>query len=133
MTIQYSTNHMGPVSLDWYRERGLTKMVSRSLESEFLAKKLDKQVGDEYEFETITEHWAGGRIDIYGLDEHEYYCGRSEYALPIMDGTSWDLFSDWLDEYETIELKTFDQLLSAFEADTDHVIRWAHEEFTDND
>ena len=131
--ISYSVNFMGPISLDWYRERGLTKMESVPLELEEIADMLGKQIGDEHEFERVTEHWAGGRIDIYGLDENEYYCGRSEYALPIMDGTSWNLFSDWLDEYETIELKTFDQLMSAFEADTDHVIRWAHEEFIDNE
>ena len=107
--ISYSTNWMGPISLDWFRERGLTQMV-----------------GD---LEDVTEYWCGGRIDIYGLDEVEYYGGRHEYSLPIMDGVSWNLFSDWLDNYETIELKTYEQLLSAFEADTDHVIRWAHEEF----
>jgi len=103
--ISYSTNMMGPVSLHWYRERGLLNQ------------------SDE-----VTEYWAGGRIDIYGVPGEHY---PIEYALPIMDGTSWNLFSDWLDEYETIELKTYDQLLSAFEADTDHVIRWAHEEFID--
>jgi len=103
--IQYSTNMMGPVSLDWYRERGL----------------LDESGQPK-------EYWAGGRIDIYGVPGEHY---PIEYALPIMDGTSWNLFSDWLDEYKTIELKTFNQLLSAFEADTDHVIRWAHEEFID--
>ena len=128
--ISYSVNFMGPISLDWYRERGLTKMESVPLELEEIADRLDKQIGDEHEFERVTEYWAGGRIDIYGVPDENY---PLEYALPIMDGTSWNLFSDWLDEYETIELKTFDQLMSAFEADTDHVIRWAHEEFIDNE
>lgn len=100
--ISYSTNWMGPVDRGWYEERGI-----------------DPENG----------YWSGGRIDIYGLDEVEYYCGRHEYGLPIMDGLSWNLFSEWLDNYETTELKTYEQLLSAFETDTDHKIRWAHEEF----
>jgi hypothetical protein len=100
--ISYSTNWMGPIDPGWYEERGI---------------------------DPEKDYWSGGRIDIYGLDETEYYGGRHEYSLPIMDGVSWNRFSDWLENYETIELKTYEQLLSAFEADTDNQIRWAHEEF----
>ena len=129
--ISYSTNWMGPISLDWFRERGLTEITEVTVDSKILAKAHGVELGDTVTQEVVTEYWCGGRIDIYGLDETEYYGGRSEYGLPVMDGESWNLFSDWLDEYETIELKTYEQLLSAFEADTDHKIRWAHEEFAD--
>lgn len=101
--IRYYANFMGPVSLDWYQKRGLSQ--------------------DEY--------WAGGRIDIYGLDENEYFSGQTEYSLPVMDGESWNKFSEWLKNYKTEELKPYKQLLSAFEAATEHKIRWAHEEFGD--
>lgn len=127
--ISYSTNWMGPISMDWFRDRGLTKEVDTEVTHEYLAIQLGVNVGDVVPMEDVTEYWSGGRVDIYGLDEVEYYGGMSEYSLPIMDGVSWNLFSDWLDNYETIELKTYEQLLSAFEADTDHKIRWAHKEF----
>lgn len=130
--ISYSTNFMGPIALWWYRERGLTEMAEVAVESKILAEVYGVEPGDTVTQEVVTEYWCGGRIDIYGLDETEYYGGRSEYSLPIMDGESWNRFSDWLDEYETVELKTYEQLLSAFEADTDHQIRWAHEEFGEN-
>lgn len=127
--ISYSTNWMGPISMDWFRDRGLTREVDTEVTHEYLAIQLGVNVGDVVPMEDVTEYWSGGRVDIYGLDEVEYYGGMSEYSLPIMDGVSWNLFSDWLDNYETIELKTYEQLLSAFEADTDHKIRWAHKEF----
>lgn len=127
--ISYSTNWMGPISMDWFRDRGLTKEVDTEVTHEYLARQLGVNVGDVVPMEDVTEYWSGGRVDIYGLDEVEYYGGMSEYSLPIMDGVSWNLFSDWLENYETVELETFEQLLSAFEADTDHKIRWAHKEF----
>jgi len=103
--IQYSTNMMGPVSLDWYRERGLTDESGQP-----------------------KEYWAGGRIDIYGVPGEHY---PIEYALPIMDGESWNIFSDWLDEYETKELVLFERIINTFEMETGHKIRWADEEFSD--
>lgn len=122
--IDYSTNMMGPVNIEWYRERGLTKVTNKAIESELFAERLGKQVGDEHEFEEITEFWSGGRIDIYGVPGEHH---PIEYSLPIMDGLSWNLFSDWLDEIQTQELKTLDELIQSFEQDTGHKIRWASE------
>lgn len=124
--IQYSTNMMGPVSLDWYRERGLTAMVSWTLESDIFAEMFGKRPGDQHEQEEVTEYWAGGRIDIYGVPGEHH---PIEYSLPIMDGESWNIFSDWLDEYETEEFASFGQIISTFETETGHKIRWADEEF----
>ena len=102
--FSYSTNCMGPVNKDWFEKRGI---------------------------DPDQEHWAGGRIDIDGLNEREFYAGKHEYSLPIMDGLSWNLFSDWLENYETEDLKTFEQLVNEFETDTDHYIRWASDVFRD--
>lgn len=129
--ISYSTNMMGPISLDWFRDRNLIEDVDVVVKNDFQARIYRASIGDTVTRQRNTENWCGGRIDIYGLDETEYYGGMSEYGLPIMDGESWNRFSDWLDEYKTIELKTYEQLLSAFEADTGHQIRWAHEVFED--
>lgn len=131
--ISYSTNMMGPISLDWFRDRDLIEEIDVVVKNDIQARVYRASVGDTVTGQRITESWCGGRIDIYGLDETEYYGGMSEYSLPIMDAESWDRFSDWLDEYETSELKTYEQLLSDFEADTDHQIRWAREVFVDTD
>ena len=85
--ISYSTNLMGPINDYWYQAR-------------------DLKIGSV----------AAGRIDIYGLDELEYYGGMFEYALGPMSRESWGRFSDWLDDFETEELWTYDQLISEFES-----------------
>ena len=99
--ISYSTNYMGPISTLWYEERN------------------------------TTENWYGGRIDIYGLDEREYYCGLSEYPLPVMDEPSWSKFQDWLDNYISEELTSYEDLITMFEKETKHKIRWADDVFGD--
>jgi hypothetical protein len=93
---------MGPISNQWYEERGLNPS---------------------------KDCWAGGRIDIYGLDEREYFEGKHEYSLPVMDCESWEMFSEWLDDYESNVLKSYEELLSTFEADTNHKINWAYQVF----
>ena len=101
MTIHYSTNFMGPVHLQWFEERN------------------------------TTEHWYGGRIDIYGLDERDHYAGMDEYSLPVMDEPSWAKFQDWLDEYTSEELTSYEDLIIMFERETKHKIRWADDVFGD--
>ena len=43
MPVRYSTNWMGPVNTKWYKDRGLTKRVSRTLteDNPLTAEKLD--------------------------------------------------------------------------------------------
>jgi hypothetical protein len=100
--ISYDTNWMGPIDQGWYEERGI---------------------------DTENGYWSGGRIDIYGLDEVEYYCGRHEYSLPIMDGESWNLLTAWLENFETETPWSFDDLIEQFQKETGREILWAHEEF----
>ena len=85
--ITYSTNLMGPINDYWYQVR-------------------DLKIGSA----------AAGRIDIYGLDETEYYGGMSEYSLEPMSRESWERFSDWLDDLETEELWSYDRLIKEFES-----------------
>lgn len=133
MSVTYWSNFMGPISMDFYRKRGLTHMVEKTCESELIrnalrtSKKLnypDIEIGDTYELEEITVHYAGGRIDIYGLDPDEYYGGSDEYGLPVMRGESWNALSDWLDDLETETLLSYDELISRFETETGHKIQW---------
>jgi hypothetical protein len=92
--VTYSTNFMGPISKDWYEKRGL------------------------------TEHYAGGRIDIRD-DTKEGYEGWSEYALPVMHGEDWNALSEYLDDLETETLVEYDDLIAMFEDHYGKKIRWA--------
>ncbi len=123
--IQYSTNWMGPVSVQWFSERGFTEKKTTILTEESLLVKHGKaKVGDVYEYEDVVEHYSAGRIDVYGLDEKEYYGGMTELALPPMRTEDWNIFSDWLDTVETDDVWTLEQLVMIYER-TNPKIRWA--------
>lgn len=134
--ISYSTNFMGPISMDWYRKRGLTHMATKTCESEIVRNALrtsqvfnypNIEIGDNYDVEEITTHYAGGRIDIYGLDPEDYYDGTDEYALRVMHGEDWNALSDWLDEFVSEEQVPYDELIRLFEENYGKKIRWADE------
>src|SRR6056297_3195876 len=109
MSISYSTNKMGPINREWYQDRGLVKRVTRSVESGVTSNVIGgtQKRFDYIKCDVITEHWAGGRIDIRGLDISKYHEGRAEYSLPIMDFESWTRLTNWLNGYKTSELKTY--------------------------
>ena len=70
------------------------------------------------------EHWAAGRIDIYGVPGEHY---PVEYGLPPMHGEDWNALSDWLDEFESEEQVPYDELITLFEKHYGKKIRWADE------
>lgn len=115
---------MGPISMDWYRKRGLTHKVSAVLEEGQTFYPKGYKAGDVWEYDEITTHYAGGRIDIHGLDPEEYYNGTDEYGLDIMHGEDWNALSDWLDEFESEEKVPYDELIALFEKDYGKKIRW---------
>ena len=98
--ITYSLNWMGPISLDWYRKRGLVR---------------DKQ---------ITTHYYGGRIDIRD-DSREGYDGWDEYAVAPMYSEDWYAFYKFLDRLEHETLISYDSLIQSFEEHSSKPIRWA--------
>ena len=121
MTISYDTNFMGPISTSWYKERNLTRSKVMYVDSDRLSQALNVPLGTRYEIDEVTEHWCGGRIDIYGVPNEPY---PIEYSLPVMHVESWNVLTDWLEDFESDELLTFDELINTFEADTGHKIRW---------
>ena len=85
---------------------------------------MGRKVGDVLEYDEITTHYCGGRIDIRGVPGDEYWNGWHEYSLPIMHGKSWNLLSDWLDDFTSETLLGYDELIQTFEKDTGHIIEW---------
>ena len=123
--ISYSTNMMGPVSMQWYEERGLTKKVREVLEEGGTIYPKGLGPGDVWEYEQVTTYYAGGRIDIRGVPGDEYWNGWHEYSVAPMHGEDWNDFGDWLEEYPTEELWEFDDLIAQYEKDSGTKIRWA--------
>ena len=117
--VRYSTNCMGPWHLEWYRKRGLTQKVSRVLEKD--SPFSDKKAGDVIEYEEITEHYAGGRIDFWNPYNNSFY--SNEMGVPLMRAEDWNSFSQWLDKFETYEVLTLEQLTNEYEK-TNPPIRW---------
>ena len=116
---------MGPVNMDWFRERGLTKKVTRVVEEDdFLVDAGTHQVGDVLEYDEITTYYSAGRIDIRDSSK-EGYDGWHEYSLPAMHGEDWNKLSDWLDNFETQRLYGYHELIDTFEEETGIKIRWA--------
>ena len=116
--ITYSLNWMGPVSMDWYRQRGLTITKTVTLEEDSTV--LNRRAGENYEFEEIITHYSCGRIDVCGTDDPY----GDEIGVPPMLSEDWARFSLWLDSYKTQYIHTLDQLTLVYEL-TNPKIRWA--------
>lgn len=112
MAIRYSTNWMGPVSMDWYRVRGLTK------------KAIVRFNMVEQEIDEITEHYSTGRIDFFNPNNDSSY--PDEIPIPPMRSEDWDRFSKWLEIYETDDVLTLEQLVYVYELKNPK-IRWWNE------
>jgi hypothetical protein len=117
--IRYTTNQMGPWHLDWYRERGLTKRVTKVLDKD--SPFSDKKKGDVVEYDEIIEHYAGGRIDFWNPYVDSMY--PDEMGVPLMRAEDWRSFGDWLDTYETDDVLTLEQLVYVYEL-KNPPIRW---------
>lgn len=122
MSVRYCTNMMGPWTIHWYRERKLTKNYSKIVTRHDLSLLKFYKVGDLIHREEITEYWSGGRIDIT-ISNFNDYPYRTEIALPIMKGTDYNRFSDWLKIFETDDIWTLDQLVEMYER-TNPKITW---------
>ena len=123
--VTYSTNWMGPVNMNWYRERGLTRKVTRVVKEDDLLVKLGrKKVGDVLEYDEITTHYGAGRIDIRD-DTKEGYAGWNEYSVAPMHGEDWNALGDYLWDLTTEQLLSYNELIEQFETHYGKRIRWA--------
>lgn len=102
---------MGPVSLDWYKTRGLTETTKHIAEHDCMF----YNRGDTYTTTKITAHYSCGRIDINNGDE---------IGVPPMRSEDWQSFSDWLDDVETMSVWSLDNLITAYQNQTGKTIHW---------
>lgn len=99
--VSYSTNWMGPISMGWYDRNGIPR----------------KEDG-----QPVT-YYCAGRIDVYGTGA----MFNEELSLPPMEAESWNLFSRWLEDFESEEMMTLDELEQEYVAQTGDVIKWFEE------
>ena len=125
--ISYSTNMMGPVSMQWYEERGLTKKVREVLEEGGTIYPKGLGPGDVWEYDVVTTYYAAGRIDIRGVPGEAYWNGWHEYSVAPMHGEDWNALSEWLDSFSAFELWEYEDLIEEFEEEYGRKIRWAED------
>ena len=119
--IHYNINWMGPVSMDWYRERGLTHQVSEVLTEDQTFG--DLKAGDTWTYEDITTHYCAGRIDIRDSSK-EGYDGWDEYDLSPIHVEDWNALGDYLWDLTTETQLSYNQLIESFEEYYGKKIRW---------
>ena len=122
--ISYSTNWMGPINMNWYRERGLTKKVSKVLEEGQVFYPKGLGPGDVWEYDEITTQYSAGRIDIRDSSKNGYD-GWNEYSVEPMHGEDWNALGDWLWDFVSEELIPYKELIAMFEEQYGKKIRWA--------
>ena len=63
------------------------------------------------------KHWAGGRIDVRGDEDHEL-------SLPLMHAEDFSDLSKWLGSLTTEHLWSLEEITSHFQRETSTKIRW---------
>ena len=121
--IRYRTNWMGPVSTQWYKDRGFTRRATRTLTED--SQLTGRKAGESFEYDEITESYSAGRIDIYGTGD-KY--GR-EMFLPTMRSEDWNRFSQWLSTFETDDVWELKDLVEMYERKNPK-IRWYEDNHT---
>ena len=120
--ITYSTNWMGPINLNWYRERGLTEKKTRVVTEDSVLVEMGRKVGDVLEYDEVTTYYSGGRIDIRGVPDEPW---GLEYGVAPMHGEDWNALGDYLWDLTTEDLLSYNTLIEQFETHYGKKIRWA--------
>lgn len=121
--VTYDTNWMGPINIDWYKERGLVEDVWKTVETEEQARIHRLDIGEKYLTPQITIHAGAGRIDIRDSSKRGYD-GWDEYSLAPMHGEDWNALTDFLMTLETETVLPYKQLINLFETHYGKKIRW---------
>lgn len=124
MSVTYDTNWMGPVSIEWYKKRGLTQKATETLTADSVLVSLGRyNAGDVLEYDEITVHCACGRIDIRD-DTKQGYDGWDEYSVAPMIAEDWEALTEFLSALETEEQLPYYTLIDMFELNYGKSITW---------
>ena len=119
MPVRYSTNWMGVANLQWYRDRGLTKRVSRTLTED--SQLTGRKAGDTFEYDEVIQRYSCGRIDCRGEDLGIF---GDEIGVPPMKDEDWGRFTKWLNTFETDFMWNLKDLVELYERNNPK-ITWA--------
>lgn len=117
--ISYYLNQMGPWSMKWYTDRGLTEKQTIKFSEDFVIK---EKAGTELVVDVCTIQMAAGRIDI--SDGSPF---GDEISVPVMYLEDWKNFGAWLWKFKTKRKWNLDRLVKEYEK-TNTPIRWWKDE-----
>jgi hypothetical protein len=117
---------MGVANLQWYRDRGLIKTVTKTLTED--SKLTGRKAGESFEYDEVTEGYSCGRIDCRGDGLGQF---GDELGVDPMKDESWARFGNWLNTFETDAMWTLDQLVEMYER-VNPKIEWWIEESVEN-
>ena len=123
MTVRYSTNWMGVANLQWYRDRGLIKRVTKTLTED--SPLTGRKAGELFEYDEVIQGYSCGRIDCRGDDLGQF---GDEIGLDPMKDESWAQFGKWLKTVETDDMWTMDQLVEMYERTNPKIEWWVENE-----
>jgi hypothetical protein len=109
---------MGPISTDWYRQRGLIREEVHIQEED--SKITNRKAGDQYTIEVFTQSYSCGRLDVQGTD-NPY---GDEIGVPPMLSQDWCTFGRWLEDFTTETMWTLDQLVELYERTNPKITWW---------
>ena len=118
MTVRYSTNWMGVANMQWYKDRGLIKRVTKTLTED--SKLTGRKSGESFEYDEVIQGYSCGRIDCRGDGLGHF---GAEIGVDPMKDESWARFGNWLNTVETDDMWTMDQLVEMYER-TNPKIEW---------
>jgi hypothetical protein len=118
--INYSLNWMGPLSLDWYKTRGLAVQVPIVVEPDSWYTHSGYQAGDTVTQTEVTARYCCGRVDVSGVPDEPY---GTEIGVPPMLAGDWHDFAMWLEKLSTDYVYTLTELVTEYEQ-THEPITW---------
>ena len=119
MPVRYSTNWMGVANLQWYRDRSLTKRISKTLTED--SQLTNRKAGDTFEYDEIIQEYSCGRIDCRGEDLGPY---GDEIGVGPMKAEDWHRFGKWLNTFETDFMWTLEELVELYERNNPKIQWW---------
>ena len=123
MPVRYSTNWMGVASMQWYRDRGLIKRVTKTLTED--SPLTGRKAGESFEYDEVIQGYSCGRVDCRGEDLGQF---GAEIGVDPMKDESWAQFGKWLNTFETDFMWSLEELVELYERNNPKIEWWVENE-----